>query len=121
MTALLMFVSLIVLSTFAISYFISGLAFGFKGFNIPVFTGFKISGDSLDMSTVHAVPQWKYMLMQGGLIWFVSVVVALLAFMISVLVRSTAASIVVMMAALIAGSILTNILLPGQQRNIYLW
>ncbi|MNP66396.1 ABC-2 family transporter protein [compost metagenome] len=33
---------------------------------------------------------------------------AILAFMVSVLVRSTAASIVVMMAALIAGSILSN-------------
>lgn len=108
MTALLMFVSLIVLATFLISYLISGLVFGYKGFNIPVFTGFKINGDAVDLSTVHAVPQWKYMLMQGGLVWFVSVVVALLAFMISVLVRSTAASIVVMMAALIAGNILTN-------------
>lgn len=108
MAALLMFVSLIVLSTFIISYLISGLAFGYKGFNVPVFTGFKVSGDVVDMSGVHAVPQWKYLLMQGGLIWYVSVVVALLAFMVSVLVRSTAASIVVMMAALIAGTILTN-------------
>lgn len=108
MTALLMFVSLIVLATYVISYLISGLAFGYKGFNVPVFTGFQISGDTVDMSTVHAVPQWKYLLMQGGLVWFVSIVVALLAFMVSVLVRSTAASIVVMMAALIAGTILTN-------------
>ncbi|AIQ48081.1 ABC transporter permease [Paenibacillus sp. FSL R7-0273] len=108
LAALLMFVSLIVLSVFLISYLVSGLAFGYKGFNIPVFTGFQLSGDTVDMSGVHSVPQWQYLLMQGGLIWFVSVVVALLAFMVSVLVRSTAASIVVMMAALIAGSILTN-------------
>ncbi|WP_238652946.1 ABC transporter permease [Paenibacillus piscarius] len=108
MAALLMFVSLIVLAAYVISYLISGLAFGYKGFNVPVFTGFQISGDTVDMSTVHAVPQWQYLLMQGGLVWFVSVVVALLAFMVSVLVRSTAASIVVMMAALIAGTILTN-------------
>ncbi|MFD2411298.1 ABC transporter permease [Paenibacillus rhizoplanae] len=108
MAALLMFVSLIVLSVFVISYLISGLAFGYKGFNVPVFTGFQLNGDTVDMSKVHAVEQWKYLLMQGGLIWYVSIVVALLAFMVSVLVRSTAASIVVMMAALIAGTILTN-------------
>ncbi|MDQ0192907.1 ABC transporter permease subunit [Paenibacillus wynnii] len=108
MTALIMFVSLIVLSTFLVSYLISGLAFGYRGFNVPVFTGFQIGGDTVNMSTVHAVPQWKYILMQCGLIWFVSIVVALLAFMVSVLVRSTAASIVVMMATLIAGTILTN-------------
>lgn len=108
MAALLMFVSLIVLSVFVISYLISGLAFGYKGFNVPVFTGFQLNGDTVDMSKVHAVEQWKYLLMQGGLIWYVSIVVALLAFMVSVLVCSTAASIVVMMAALIAGTILTN-------------
>ncbi|MEK4048223.1 ABC transporter permease [Paenibacillus sp. FSL H8-0048] len=108
MAALLMFVSLIVLSVFVISYLVSGLAFGYKGFNVPVFTGFQLNGDTVDMSKVHAVEQWKYLLMQGGLIWYVSIVVALLAFMVSVLVRSTAASIVVMMAALIAGTILTN-------------
>ncbi|WP_025692038.1 ABC transporter permease [Paenibacillus zanthoxyli] len=108
MIALLMFVSLIIVSAFLVSYLISGLAFGYSGFNAPVFTGFQLSGDSVDMSAVHSVPQWEYMLMQTGLIWFVSVVVALLAFMVSVLFRSTAASIVVMMAALIAGTILTN-------------
>lgn len=106
--ALVMFVSLIILATYVISYLISGLAFGYKGFELPVFTGFQIIGSEVDMSAVHAVPQWKYLLMQGGLIWFVSLVVAALAFMVSVLVRSTAASIVIMMAALIAGNILTN-------------
>ncbi|SET49739.1 ABC transporter permease [Paenibacillus sp. NFR01] len=108
LAALLMFVSLIVLAVFVMCYLISGLAFGYKGFNIPVFTGFQINGENVDMSAVHSVPQWKYLLMQGGLVWFVSVIVAVLAFMVSVLVRSTAASIVVMMAALIAGSILSN-------------
>ncbi|HEY2491590.1 MAG TPA: ABC transporter permease [Paenibacillus sp.] len=106
--ALIMFVSLIVVSTFLISYLVSGLFFGYKGFNIPVFTGFQIQGSDVDMSAVHAVPQWLYIVMQCGLIWFVSVTVAMLAFMVSVLVKSTAASIVVMMAALIAGTILTN-------------
>ena len=108
LVALMMFVSLIVLSTFAISYLISGAFFGYVGFNMPVFTGFQMSGADVDMSAVHAVPQWEYLLMQCGLIWFVAIVVALLAFMVSVLVKSTAASIVVMMAALIAGNILTN-------------
>jgi ABC-2 type transport system permease protein len=106
--AMLMFVSLIVLSTFAISYIVSGAAFGYVGFNIPVFTGFQLIGSDVDLSAVHAIPQWEYLLMQCGLIWFVAVTIALLAFMVSVLVKSTAASIVVMMATLIAGSILTN-------------
>ncbi|WP_334071477.1 MULTISPECIES: ABC transporter permease [Paenibacillus] len=105
---LLMFVSLIVLSTFVICYLISGLFFGYQGFDAPVFTGFQLSGSDVDISAVHAVPQWKYLFMQAGLVWFVGVTVAVLAFMVSVLVRSTAASIVIMMASLIAGSILSN-------------
>lgn len=105
---LYMFVGLIVVSTFVICYLISGLFFGYKGFTMPVFTGFQTIGTEVDLSSVHAVPQWKYLLMQMGLVWFVGIVIASLAFMVSVLVRSTSASIVVMMAALIAGSILTN-------------
>jgi ABC-2 type transport system permease protein len=105
---LFMFTSLIIVSTFVIAYVISGAVFGYRGFDLPIFTGFLIKGSDVDMTAVHAIPQWKYLLMQGGLVWFVSLVVASLAFMVSVLVRSTAASIVVMMAALIAGTILTN-------------
>jgi len=105
---LMMFVSLIVLSTFVICYLISGLFFGYQGFDAPVFTGFQLSGSDVDVSAVHAVPQWEYLFMQAGLVWFVGVTVAVLAFMVSVLVRSTAASIVIMMASLIAGSILSN-------------
>jgi len=105
---LMMFVSLIIVSTCVICYFISGLFFGYRGWTMPVFTGFQLRGAEVDISGVHAVPQWLYIFMQAGLIWFVSMVVAALAFMVSVLVRSTSASIVIMMATLIAGNILTN-------------
>lgn len=105
---LLMFVSLTVLAVFVICYLISGMFFGYKGFQLPVFTGFRLEGASVDLSSVHAVPQWKYLFMQAGLVWYVGVVVAILALMVSVLVRSTAASIIIMMSSLIAGNILTN-------------
>jgi ABC-2 type transport system permease protein len=105
---LMMFISLIVVTTIALTYLISGLIFGYGGWRMPIFTGFVISGTEVDESRVHAVPQWMYMLMQAGLIWFSAVTVGCLAFMVSVLLRSTAASIVTMMAAIIAGSILTN-------------
>lgn len=105
---LLMFVSLTVLAVFVICYLISGLFFGYEGFDLPVFTGFRLDGANVDVSAVHAVPQWKYLFMQAGLVWYVGVTVAILALMVSVLVRSTAASIIIMMSSLIAGSILTN-------------
>ncbi|MVP02313.1 ABC transporter permease [Paenibacillus lutrae] len=105
---LILFVSLIVLSTAALCYLISGLIFGYGGWNMPVFTGFKASGGEVDLSGVHAISQWKYLLMQTGLVWFVGIVVAMLSLMFSVLVRSTAAGMGIMLAVLISGNILTN-------------
>ncbi|PZD93601.1 ABC transporter permease [Paenibacillus sambharensis] len=105
---LTLYVSLIIVTTAVLSYLLSGIFFGYHGWNQPVFTGFQVQGSAVDSSQVHAVPQWLYILMQSGLIWFSAMTVALLALMVSVLVRSTAASIVTMMAAIIAGTILAN-------------
>lgn len=105
---LMMFTGIIVLLTALLSYLISGLVFGYGGWTYPIFTGFSLTGTDVNFEAVHTVPSWLYMLMQLGLVWFSSIVVAALGFMISVLVRSTAASIVTLMATLIAGSILYN-------------
>ena len=106
--ALLLFVSLIVVTTVVMAYVISGAVFGYGGWTEPVFTGFQVYGDEVDTTYVHAVDQWQYVLMQAGLAWVSAMSVACLALMVSVLVRSTAASIVVMMAAIISGLILAN-------------
>jgi ABC-type transport system involved in multi-copper enzyme maturation, permease component len=108
LVALTLYVSLIVVTTALLCYLISGLVFGYDGWTMPVFTGFQINGSEVDSTFVHAVPQWQFMIMQAGLVWFSAMTVAMLALMVSVLVRSTAASIVTMMAAVIAGSILAN-------------
>jgi ABC-2 type transport system permease protein len=108
LAALTLYVSLIVITSGALCYLISGAFFGYGGWSMPVFTGFHITGSEVDSTYVHALPQWQYMLMQSGLIWFSSMIVAILALMVSVLVRSTAASIVTMMAAVIAGTILSS-------------
>lgn len=105
---LTLYVSLIIVVTTVLCYLISGLAFGYHGWGSPIFVGFHIQGDNVDTSAVHAITQSQYLLMQTGLIWFSSMTVAILALMVSVLVRSTAASFVTMMAAIIAGAILTN-------------
>jgi len=102
------FVSLIVFVTGVLAYLISGLAFGYRGWTAPVLTGFRLNGAEVDFSYVHAVPQWLYLLMQYGLAWYSNLVVACLTLMVSVLVRSTAAGMGIMMATLISGSILVN-------------
>lgn len=106
--ALTLYVSLIIVTTAVLCYLISGLVFGYQGWTEPVFTGFRVSGADVDTSAVHAIPQYMYLFMQAGLIWFSMMTVAALSLMVSVLVRSTAASFVTMMAAIIAGSILVN-------------
>lgn len=105
---LVLFVSLIVVCTALLAYLISGLAFGYGGWTAPVLTGFQVSGDQLDTSHVQIVEQWRFLLMELGLAWFSCLTVACLSLMISVLVRSTAAGMGIMLAALIAGMILTN-------------
>lgn len=105
---LIFFVSLIVFSTGLLSYLISGVVFGFGGWDLPVFIGFKTVGTEVDYSYVHAVDQWLFILMEFGLVWFVGLVVAILSLMFSVLIRSTAAGMGIMLAVLISGTILTN-------------
>lgn len=106
--ALSLFVSLIMLMTAALSYLISGAVFGYGGWDAPVLTGFSISGTDVSTANAHAIHQWQFLLMEFGLAWFSCLVVAFMSLMVSVLVRSTAAGIGIMLATLIAGTILTN-------------
>jgi ABC-2 type transport system permease protein len=108
LATLTLYVSLIIITTVLLCYLISGLVFGYSGWEVPVFVGFQVRGADVDTTGVHAVTQGVYVLMQAGLIWFSAMVVAIIALMVSVLVRSTAASFVTMMATIIAGTILAN-------------
>ncbi len=106
--ALMFYVSLTVLSTALLSYLISGVAFGYSGWQAPVLTGFSMTQTGIDTSQAMIVPQWHYVLMVLGLAWFSCLVVGFLSLMVSVLVRSTAAGMGIMLAVLIAGTILAN-------------
>lgn len=105
---LILSISLIVAIVGVLSYFISGIVFGYHGINAPVITGFSAEGGNLDTSEVRMISQWKFILMDFGLVWFVAITTGTLAFMLSVLIRSTAAGMGIMLAALISGSILSS-------------
>jgi ABC-2 type transport system permease protein len=105
---LVLFTSLVVLSTGVLSYLISGTVFGFGGWDIPVFIGITAGGSEVDFSHVRAVGQWLFIIMEFGLVWFSALVVALMSLMLSVLVRSTAAGMGIMLAVLISGTILSS-------------
>lgn len=105
--ALLIMELLVIVMAAVIAVAVSGIFFGYGGWLMPVSTGFKVIGGQLDTAGVLNVPQWKYMFMVYGLGYFVSVVVSTISFMISVLVRSTPASIGIMMASLIGGNFMS--------------
>ncbi|MEH7443597.1 ABC transporter permease [Bacillus sp. JJ1122] len=105
---LILSVSVIVVLFGLLSGLISGLVFGFQGWTAPVITGFSAEGNELNTSAAQMIHQWQYLLMEFSLVWFVAIVVGTLTFMLSVLIRNTPAGMGVMLAALISGAILTN-------------
>lgn len=106
---LLIYTTLTVTAMGVFAYLISGLFFGYQGIDAPMFTGFTTVNGAIDVSAVQMIPNWKLLLMNYGLGWFSAIVVATLSFMVSVLVRSTAAGMGVMLAVLIGGNILVQL------------
>ncbi|NPV91362.1 MAG: ABC transporter permease [Firmicutes bacterium] len=90
------------------SVLVSGVFFGYGGWEAPVATGFQVVDGRLITSSVVNVPQWQYLLMVYGLAYYVAVVVGTVSFMISVLVKSTAASIGIILSTLIGGTFLSG-------------
>jgi ABC-2 type transport system permease protein len=105
---LVLAVSLVMLIFGILAYIISALMFGGSGWTAPVLTGFSVKGGELDISGVRLVTQWQYLFQLFGLAWFISLVVGTLSFMLSILMRSSAAGMGTMLACLIAGAILSN-------------
>jgi ABC-2 type transport system permease protein len=104
--ALLLSISLMVMITAILGYLISGVIFGYKGWTMPVLTGFQTQNGQLITTNVYLIPQWRYILMAYGLAWFACIAVGTLSFMVSVLVRSTSSSMGIMLAAVISGTLL---------------
>lgn len=89
-----------------LSLFISGLVFGRWGFDEPVLTGLSFVGGSVDTGSIVQLSRISYVVLTYSLVWFVSLVIASVTFMVSVLVKSTPAAIGIIMAALIGGQFL---------------
>jgi len=102
------FEAVVLFFAFVFSILISGLLFGYGGWWEPVATGFRILGGKLDTSNVAFVVQWEYILMAFGLAYYVSVVVGTISLMISVLVRSSIASLGIVLSILVGGSQLSS-------------
>ncbi|TCW41099.1 ABC-2 type transport system permease protein [Laceyella sacchari] len=105
---LLFSVSYMLILTIVFGYLLSGIIFGYDGWTLQVMIGFNQQGEHLNVDHVQLIPQWKYILMAYGLAWFSCITVATISFMVSVLVKNTASSMGIMLAAVISGSILSQ-------------
>lgn len=107
--ALLLYTTITVMAMGIFAYLISGLFFGYQGWDAPMFTGFNVVNGTFDASSVVMIEHWKLLVMNYGLGWITAIAVATMTFMVSVLVRSTAAGMGVMLAVLIGGNILVQL------------
>jgi len=120
LVALTLAITLMVLTAAAVAYLFGGAAFGFRGWGAPVLTGFHLSGEAFDIGTVRSVSLWKETVLVFGLAWFAAQSFGALALLTSVILRSTAAAMGTMFAALIAGSILPRAA-PSWEAQKYLF
>jgi ABC-2 type transport system permease protein len=107
--AMALFTTLTLLAAGVLAWGISGFAFGWKGWDAPILTGFRLGGTGFDVSGVKAVVLWQDSLAAWGLAWFSALAVGAITLLLSVVFRSTAAAMGTMMATLIGGTILSRV------------
>lgn len=108
-TALGMFTTITLFLGAVLSWSISSIVLDPRGWDAPVFAGFQFSPDGLEFEEIRMLPLWLDTIIAYGLEWFALLSVAAIAILLSVLFRSSAASIGTMLACLIAGTILTRV------------
>lgn len=104
--ALIMMTTILVFLIGILSTTISFLFFNRWGFNEPVATGFSLIQGRLNSDYVVLVTRFQYLILIYSLAWFVSIVLASITLLISVLVNNSASAIGILMAALISGQFL---------------
>jgi len=109
LVTLWLFASLTLLVGALLSYAVTAPILPPGGWDAPAFNGFQFSGDSLNVGSLHQLPLWHDALLAYGLEWYALLTVASISLMLSVLFKSSAASIGTMLASLIGGTILTRV------------
>jgi len=107
--AMVLFTTLTLLLAALLSWAIAGIAFGWKGWDAPVVTGFRLSEAGFDVSGVRVLSLWQDAFAAWGLAWYSALAVGAVTMLLSVVFRSTAAAMGTMMATLIGGTILSRV------------
>jgi ABC-2 type transport system permease protein len=109
LVTLWLFASLTLFLGALMSYLLTAPVLPAGGWDAPSFNGFQVAGESLRLETVRQLPLWHDALLAYGLEWYALLTVASIALMLSVIFKSSAASIGTMLASLIGGTILTRV------------
>ncbi len=104
-----LFASLTLFVGAVVSYLVTAPVLPAHGWDAPTFNGFQFSGDTFRVEAVRQLPLWHDALLAYGLEWYALLTVASISLMLSVIFKSSAASIGTMLASLIGGTILTRI------------
>ncbi|HWS71899.1 MAG TPA: ABC transporter permease [Thermoanaerobaculia bacterium] len=92
-----------------LAWLISAAVLPAGGWGAPMFNGFQLGRGTFKLEGIRQLPLWKDALIAYGLEWYALMTVASISLMLSVLFKSSAASIGTMLASLIGGTILTRI------------
>ena len=105
---LLMFATLTLIVGAVIAYVVTAPFIPPRGWTAPTFSGFQITPGEVKFDHIRELPLWKDALIAYGLEWYALLAVAAISLLLSVIFRSSAASIGTMLASLIGGTILTR-------------
>ena len=106
---LLMFASITLIVGAVLAWVVTAPFLPARGWDMPMFNGFQISGETVKLEGIRQLPLWKDALIAYGLEWYALLAVAAISLLLSVIFKSSAASIGTMLASLIGGTILTRI------------
>lgn len=109
LVTLWIFATLTLLLGALIAYAVTAPVLPAHGWDMPTFNGFVIGGDAVSVEGIRQLPLWRDTLIAYGLGWYALLATAAIALLLSVIFKSSAASIGTMLASLIGGTILTQI------------
>ena len=109
LVTLWLFASLTLLVGGLLAYAVTAPVLPARGWDAPMFNGFQFAGDTFSVDSVRQLPLWQDALIAYGLEWYALLTVASISLMLSVIFKSSAASIGTMLASLIGGTILTRV------------
>jgi len=109
LVTLWLFATLTLLVGALLAYAVSAPVLPARGWELPMFNGFQTGGDTFNVESIRQLPLWRDALIAYGLEWYALLAVASISLMLSVIFKSSAASIGTMLASLIGGTILTRV------------